>query len=448
MALDYVARGLILALLIATVTRLARRLRGHARELQGVARELAAARDRCGRLGVAMAAKDAHILELAEVAFRERAVWERHGRLNGRHTSLFHHSKDGIAYTARDGRLLETNAAFAAITGRPLHELLTGLTYQDLTPAEYHAQEDIDVRGVLTTGEPIRYEKEYARPDGTRVPVDLTVFAVPVVDGEPGVLAAVVRDLTATRAAEAVRAVLVADLERSNADLERFAYAAGHDLQEPLRVVAGFADLLRSRCEGTLPEKAAGYLARIVDGTVRMQAMIRALLDFSLVTAKLAEPTPVALGDALADALVNLGPAIELAGADVAVVGPLPTILGDRTALTLLLQNLVGNAVKYRDLARAPEVRIGADPLPGGGWTLRVADNGRGIEPKYAARVFEMFARVPQPMNDTARGTGLGLALATRAAERHGGRIRLESTLGVGSTFFVDLPKSEDSPCV
>jgi PAS domain S-box-containing protein len=226
------------------------------------------------------------------------------------------------------------------------------------------------------------------------------------------------------------------ELERSNRDLEQFAYVASHDLQEPLRAVAGCVQLLQRRHGGALPGEAQELITHAVDGARRMQALILDLLTFSRVgTGELAR-RPTGLGEALEEALQNLRAVLAEAGAEVAREGELPTLEVDRARVVMLLQNLVGNAVKYRHPERACRVQVGA-VREGEEWVVSVRDNGIGIEGRFHERIFVIFQRLHT--RSEYPGTGIGLALCKKIVERHGGRIWVESALGVGSVFRFTL---------
>ncbi len=225
------------------------------------------------------------------------------------------------------------------------------------------------------------------------------------------------------------------DLERSNAELEQFAYVASHDLQEPLRKVASFCQLLQRRYAGQLDERADQYIDFAVDGAKRMQSLISDLLAFSRVGRTEFAPEPVALDRALADAMDNLTRPIEESGATVQA-GPLPTVMGERTLLVAVFQNLVGNAVKFRGEA-PPVVRVQARQ-DGKDWVVTCSDDGIGIEPQYAERIFALFQRLHP--KETYEGTGIGLSLTRKIVEHHGGRIWLETDASRGTTFRFTLP--------
>ena len=235
-----------------------------------------------------------------------------------------------------------------------------------------------------------------------------------------------------------------AELERSNADLQQFAYVASHDLSEPLRKVSNFCQLLERQYGEQLDDRARQYIAFAVDGAKRMQALINDLLSLSRVGRATESFVPVDLDKALDLALTTLADAVADAGATVLRETALPTIAGDRTLLVSLFQNLVGNAVKYRRDDVAPVIRISAGPLDPQGWTIRVADNGIGIDPQYAQRIFAVFQRLH--LRDQYGGTGIGLALCRRIVEFHGGRIELDiaaSGAATGATFVITIEEGE-----
>ncbi|HEY1973423.1 MAG TPA: ATP-binding protein [Pseudonocardia sp.] len=231
------------------------------------------------------------------------------------------------------------------------------------------------------------------------------------------------------------------DLVRSNRDLEQFAYVASHDLQEPLRKVAGFCQLLQRRYSGQLDERAEQYIEFAVDGAQRMQQLISELLQFSRVGRSERQLSDVLLADVAVDALAELEPARLAAsvGGDQAEVtmGTLPVVHGDPVLLRQLLANLIGNALKFHRPDEAASVRVDATPDPSG-WLVTVADNGIGIDPKFAEKIFVLFQRLHA--KQTYPGTGIGLALAKRIVEYHGGRIWLDTEREDGTTIRFTLP--------
>jgi light-regulated signal transduction histidine kinase (bacteriophytochrome) len=232
------------------------------------------------------------------------------------------------------------------------------------------------------------------------------------------------------------------ELERSNSDLEQFAYVASHDLQEPLRKVASFCELLRRRYAADLDERANQYIDFAVDGATRMQTLIDDLLSFSRVGRVHIEHTEVDLDEVVDAAIGSLSLAIEEAGAEV-TRDPLPKVLGNRTQLEMLMQNLLGNAVKFRAPDRPPRIHIEA-ARDGDRWRLAVRDNGIGIEPQYETKVFAIFQRLHT--RNTYPGNGIGLALCKKIVEFHGGTIGIDDQYKQGTRFVFDLPALEPSP--
>jgi len=240
------------------------------------------------------------------------------------------------------------------------------------------------------------------------------------------------------------------DLQRSNAELEQFAYVASHDLQEPLRKVASFTGMLKVRYEGQLDERADQYIDFAVDGAKRMQVLINDLLAFSRVGRVGTEEKVVAMEQVVADAVADLGPAIDEAGAHVTVDGPLPEVRGDRSLLTALMQNLLANAIKFRG-EEPPRVHLSVARTPASdgdrdAYTFTVSDNGIGIAPRYADRIFVIFQRLHPKEEYT--GTGIGLAMCRKIVEFHGGHIWLEPAgddeAAAGATFRFTLPVPEE----
>jgi light-regulated signal transduction histidine kinase (bacteriophytochrome) len=227
----------------------------------------------------------------------------------------------------------------------------------------------------------------------------------------------------------------MAELARSNRDLEQFAFVASHDLQEPLRMVAAYTQLLSEKYGGRLDADADRYIRYATDGALRMQTLIEGLLAFSRVGGALTAEEPVASLLALEEALRNLSHTIAESGA-VTHCGLLPAVRAERSQLTQLFQNLLANAIKFRR-QDPPVISVQAEPL-GSEWLFSVSDNGIGIEPKYAATIFGLFRRL-HTQTEYA-GSGIGLAICQRIVERFGGRIWVESHPGEGSTFKFTLP--------
>jgi PAS domain S-box-containing protein len=260
---------------------------------------------------------------------------------------------------------------------------------------------------------------------------------------------AMVTDITERKRADAALAAYAADLERSNRDLEQFANVVSHDLQEPLRMVTSFVQLLAQDYGGKLDADADEYIGFAVDGAKRMHQLIADLLAYSRISTRGEPFEPINCADVVHDVLNSLQLTIEETGALIRCAA-LPTVMADRTQLYQVFQNLLANAIKYRSSA-PPLIEIGADPAPeetanGRQWRFWVRDNGIGIEPQYCERIFVIFQRLHS--RDAYPGTGIGLTICKRIIERHGGRIWVDSEPGQGSTFFFTLPAVADSGLV
>ncbi|MFN8574230.1 MAG: PAS domain S-box protein [Gemmatimonadaceae bacterium] len=266
------------------------------------------------------------------------------------------------------------------------------------------------------------------RRDGSEVPLEIGLNPIATADGI-FVLASVV-DISQ-------RKMFEHELRRSNAELEQFAYVASHDLQEPLRAVASFTELLEQRYKDQLDEKARTYIHHAADGARRMQRLIRDLLKVSRVGQGQVPLAPTDTATVLRDVLeTRLRDAIRDAGA-IVQVGALPVVSANETLFGQLIQNLLSNALKFRSADRAPVIHLSAERM-GSTWRFAVSDNGIGIAPEHSERVFQLFQRLHSVAEYP--GSGIGLALARRIVERHHGRIWFESRPGEGTTFYFTLP--------
>jgi signal transduction histidine kinase len=278
-------------------------------------------------------------------------------------------------------------------------------------------------------------ERLIESPDGSRRAFE-AVYKAAKFGGEWAVIG-VLRDVTARKRVEAQLERRVEELTRSNEDLERFAYVISHDLSEPLRMVASYLQLIERRFPERFDGEPGEFMGFALEGAHRMKRLIDDLLAYSRAGSAGAPLELVDLEGVLDEALANLASAVERAQARIERQ-PLPRIVARRGAMVQLLQNLVGNAVKFRGEA-TPVVRVEALEQ-GDAWQLAVADNGVGIEPRIFERIFVVFQRLHP--RGRYEGTGIGLAIAKKIVERHGGRIWVESTPGAGTTFRFLLPKT------
>ena len=355
----------------------------------------------------------------------ERVAVEQKLRLQG---EIMRNMAEGVAMVrARDSRIVYVNRKFSQMFGYAEEELVGQLLAVVNAPTERNPAELADeVRLALAREGVWSGEVHNRRKDGTPFWcwVNVSNFEHP----EHGAVSVAVHtDITERKA-------MSEELERSNAELEEFAYVASHDLSEPLRVIGGFTDLLQRRYEGQFDDQADRFLEATREGVDRMQAMIDALLAYSRVGRSAVAPARVDCDRAVQDARRGLDRLISERGAELSV-SELPNITGDPTLISQLFQNLISNAVKYGD-SEHPLVGVRAD-RSNGEWVFSVEDNGGGIEPDQTERVFEMFQRLHG--RDQA-GTGIGLAICKRIVEQHGGRIWVEPGDGGGSAFRFTVP--------
>ncbi len=276
------------------------------------------------------------------------------------------------------------------------------------------------------------------RNDGERYWASIVITALHNEQGELRGFAMITRDVTQRRDTEDAVRRTATELARSNAELEQFAYVASHDLQEPLRAIAGYCQLLQRRYVGRLDTDADEFIAFAVDGATRMQRLIEDLLCYSRVGTRGKAFEPIDCNEVFGQALINLKTAITENGAEI-TRSELPTLPADGSQLEQLFQNLLSNAIKFRHNT-PPRIHVAAE-IEGDQWVFSVTDNGIGIEARFAERIFAIFQRL-----HTRReypGTGIGLAICKKIVERHGGRIWLRSSPGKGSTFYFTLPMKE-----
>ncbi|ARJ68174.1 PAS domain-containing sensor histidine kinase [Magnetospirillum sp. ME-1] len=335
---------------------------------------------------------------------------------------------DLIFFKDAQSRYLGYNRAFAAYCGRPESEM-AGKTDDEFVPpdiADFYRAKD---REAMAAGRPTSNEEWIDYPDGRRVLLE--TIKAPVQD-DKGTLLGMVgisRDITGRKTAEE-------KLRRAHYDLEMVTAVAAHDLQEPARTIASFLQLLQMRYGDRLGEDADQYIAYAVEGAHRMRAQLSGLLDYTLIDRGDPVFPVVETGTILAEALENLKPGLDETKA-VVVRGSLPTLNADAAQLRALFQHLLGNAIKFRHPERKPEITVTASRHDDH-WEFSVTDNGIGIDQEYWDKIFMVFQRL-HPLN-RYEGTGIGLAICRKIVERHGGRIRVVSVPGEGSTFTFTLP--------
>jgi PAS domain S-box-containing protein len=368
--------------------------------------------------------------KLVDEQLREASLYAR---------SLIEASLDPLVTISPAGKITDVNAATEQVTGVPRQQLI-GSDFTDCFTEPQEARAGYE--RVFEQGFVLDYPLAIRHASGAVTDV---LYNASLYRDESGAVVGVfaaARDVTQRKRAEeallqAEKALRIEkdELARSNAELEQFAYVASHDLQEPLRMVASYTQLLARRYEGKLDEEADEFIGYAVDGATRMQQLIRDLLAFSRVGTRGEPLVPMEAQAAYDEALGNLALTIAESGAEVSA-DPLPAVMGDHVQIVQLLQNLIGNGIKFRgDLP--PRVHVSATQQ-GGEWLFSVADNGIGIDAQYFERVFVIFQRLHN--RRAFPGTGIGLALCKKIVARHNGRIWVESEPDRGSTFHFTLP--------
>jgi PAS domain S-box-containing protein len=377
---------------------------------------------------------------IRDISVRKAA--EKHlAQMEGRYRGLLEAAPDAMVVVNQGGEIVLLNVQAEKQFGYRRDELV-GQKVKNIIPEGFaerlvadalRSAEDALAQqigtGIELTGQ---------RKDGSDFPIEIMLS--PLESAEGILVTAAVRDISTRKKAEVHLLQKMEELNRSNEELGQFAYIASHDLQEPLRMVASYTQLLSRRYKGKLDADADEFIAFAVDGASRMQRLIQDLLAYSRVGTKGRNLLHTSSEEALQRALINLRGALEQSGALV-THDPLPPVLADETQLIQLFQNLVGNAIKYQSPDAVPEVHISVAGSGEDRWMFAVKDNGLGIDPQYFERIFGMFQRLHN--REEFAGTGIGLAMCKKIVERHGGSISVESQPGQGSTFRFALAGSE-----
>ncbi len=336
-------------------------------------------------------------------------------------------SDDAIVGKTLTSEIASWNVGAQHLFGYTAEEAV-GQPSEMLVPERLRDAERELMRRVAAGEHIVRHETLRRHRDGHEIDVSVTLSPILGPGGTVIGVSSIKRDVTDLKKRDA-------ELRRSNAELEQFAYVASHDLQEPLRMVASYTELLAERYRGKLDERADKYIHYASDGARRMQRLITDLLSYSRVSSQGKPLVPVDSGAVAQRVVHTLQQRIAESGGRVEL-GPLPTLLADEMQIQQLLQNLIGNALKFRGEA-LPVVTVQAR-REGRFWRFEVSDNGIGLDMRYAQRIFMMFQR----LHEIGRyeGSGIGLAIAKRIVERHGGQIDVRSQPGEGTTFFFTLP--------
>jgi two-component system sensor kinase FixL len=385
-------------------------------------------------------------------------------KLQRRNEMILNSAGEGICGFDLQGRATFVNPAAARISGCRVDEMI-GKTEEEIFFPPRHRGAEKGPGLVKNEMGGIAPEQTFYRKDGTCFPVEY--LRSPIRENNRTVGSVLMfKDITERKLADDALAHKAAELARSNSELEQFAFVASHDLQEPLRKIQAFGDRLKLKCDSAKLEEGRDYLDRMQSAAARMQTLINDLLTFSRVISAKQPFVPVDLASVTREVLGDLEVRIEKSGGQV-TVGQLPTVEGDPTQLRQLLQNLIGNALKFQSPNAVPRVKVEAQlvtrdqiregatfpnpppsPRPDDRFcVLTVEDNGIGFEEQYLEKIFAVFQRLHG--RSEFEGTGVGLAVCRRITDRHGGLITAQSKLGEGSTFIVILPlrqpKAEDS---
>ena len=364
--------------------------------------------------------------------------------------AIIHNAIDGFITINTEGIIQDINPAVEKLFGYKEEELV-GYNVSKLMPKPDARRHDNYINNYLHTGEAkiigIGREVTGLRKDGTEFPFFLSVAKVDFEDEI--IFLGTVRDISELKTSKEKLRRYAAELERSNRELQDFAYVSSHDLQEPLRKIQAFGDRLMKKEYDNLSEQGKDYLQRVLNASVRMQNLINDLLSFSRVTTRSKPFKTVDLNQIVREVLSDLEIAIEKSNAQIHI-DELPTMEGDPTQLRQLFQNLISNAIKFSKKEETPRIDVKCETLqpnmhltstPGDEiLRIKVQDNGIGFDSKYLDRIFHIFQRLE---GQKYEGSGIGLAICKKIANRHGGTITAESVVGKGATFIVTLARKQ-----
>jgi PAS domain S-box-containing protein len=351
-------------------------------------------------------------------------------------TRLFDEAHDAILIFDLEGQFLDINRKAMELLGYSEDELKS-MTVWDLVPPSQKEDSASKLKQLVKGNRIPVFERILITKEGTPIPVENSAFVVRDEEGNVKFIQSILRDIRDRKEAQRKIQETLENLERSNKELQQFAYVASHDLQEPLRMVASFTQLLEKRYADQLDDQAREYITFAVDGANRMQNLINALLMYSRVGTRGNPFEPTDCTEVLAQALINLKSQIEETHA-IITNDDLLTVMADENQLVQLFQNLISNAIKFRT-EKIPHIHISVESTEDEA-TFAVSDNGIGIDSTYLDKIFVIFQRLD---GHKFPGTGIGLAICKKIVERHGGRIWVESEPGEGSTFYFTIPLKE-----
>lgn len=371
-----------------------------------------------------------------ELELQNESLQKTRGELNAskiKYFDLFNLAPVSYVIIENNLAIREANLTFSQMVGSDvknvLHKKLSSFVTADTQDTLY-----LHIRSALESGSKQSNEiKLKGNPE-----IDVRIVSIPVKEEGKIAIQSTLLDITDIKMAQQTMEEHTKELQRSNAELQQFAYIASHDLQEPLRMITAYLGLLKKKYGDELSPQAREYMSTAMSGAERMRQLIDDLLQYSRIDTHGKEYTLVNLTKVAEEIKSDLQMAINDTGASV-VIGPLPTIMMDESQITQVFQNLIANAIKFHG-QEPPRVEVTAHHGDHE-WIIAVADNGIGIDPKFHGNLFKMFQRLHT--REEYPGTGIGLAISKKIVERHGGRIWVESEVGKGSTFFFTIPAGE-----
>ncbi len=345
----------------------------------------------------------------------------------GKFQEIFNKANDMISLNEMidcfPGKFIEINDIGVQRLGYSKKKLL-GMSPKDIVAPDKHFQ--MPENAAKPLGRPHRFEIVHVAEDGKRIPVEVNNHLINYMGRK--VCLAISRDISERKKAEEDQKKLIAELKRSNDELQKYGHAISHDLQEPLRTIASFTQLLERRYKGKLDEDADEFINYIVDASIRMKQMIKDLLEYSKVSSEAREFTKIKSEELIKNVLNDLKVKIESSNTDI-TYDPLPDVFGDSKQLQRVFQNLITNAIKFRKPETPPKIHITVkEDAENNEYIFSIKDNGIGIEKQYMERIFELFQRLHTI--DEYNGSGIGLPISKKIVKRHGGRIWVESEYG------------------
>lgn len=373
-----------------------------------------------------------NVNSLNKIDYKHRETAENVKRL----ASIVESSDDAIISNTLNSIISSWNRGAEKIYGYSAQEMIGKHVSTLMTPPEFEKVSKF-VEEVKRGNSVPPYEAKRLRKDGTEIDISVTMSPIKNYEGKVAEISVIAKDISKRKKAEEQLRDTITELKRSNDELQQFAYITSHDLQEPLRTIASFTQIMEKRYKNRLDSDADEYIDFIVDAAVRMKEMIQGLLYYSRVGTKGGEFKLTDTEEALKNAISNLQLTIKENNAEINY-DKLPIIMADKGQLIQLFQNLIENAIKFRKPDISPKIYISArkDPQKNE-YIFSVSDNGIGMEPQYTDKIFEVFKRLHTM--DEYRGAGIGLAISKRILDRHGGHIWVESELGKGSTFYFNI---------